>query len=168
MVKKVKRSDLKDLNKQKKEIPNYGSISDSFGNVQQFIEKNKKIVYASTGLIIVLCIILLLMPSKGEVYFSESECTTGMRVTLEDTNVKFETDVRSFEGWGSGNMYFDEGGYFYLYDTNDEIIDFGNFRERAGPNYEYQSGILEIEVSESPKSVGIICHPTYEKQIKTF
>jgi hypothetical protein len=169
MVRKVKRSDLDDLNKQKKETQNYEIIgSDSFDNVQQFIGKNKKIVYGSTGLIIVLCIIFLLIPSKGEVYFSESECRTGMRVTYEGTDVKFETDVRSFDGWGSGHMYFDESGYFYLYDNNDEIIDSGNFRERAGPNYEYQSGILEIEVSESPTSVGIICYPTYEQQIKTF
>tara|TARA_B100001142_G_C14106197_1_gene567244 strand:- start:241 stop:753 length:513 start_codon:yes stop_codon:yes gene_type:complete len=170
MVRKVKRSDLDDLDKQKKETQNYGIIgSDSFDNVQQFIGKNKKIVYGLTGLIIVLCIIFLLMPSKGEVYFSESECTTGMKVTYEGTDVKFETDYRDFgDVWGSGNMYFDDGGFFYLYDENDNIIDSGNFRERAGPNYEYQSGILEIEVSESPTSVGIICHPTYEQQVKTF
>ena len=97
MVRKVKRSDLDDLNKQKKETQNYEIIgSDSFDNVQQFIGKNKKIVYGSTGLIIVLCIIFLLMPSKGEVYFSESECATGMKVTYEGTNVKFETDYRDF------------------------------------------------------------------------
>jgi len=158
MVKKVKRSELKNHNKEK----DY-----SFDNLRKVLEENKKIVYGSTGLIIILSVIFLLMPSKGEVYFSESECTTGMRVTYENTNVKFETDVRSFEGWGSGHMYFDDG-YFFLYDDNNQIIETGNFKERAGPNYEYQSGILEIEVSEIPTSVGVICDPSYYEQIKKF
>jgi hypothetical protein len=136
--------------------------------VLDYMSSKQKVYSIGGALILVLSLYFLLMPARGEVYFSESECTTGMRVTIVGTSVKFETDIRTFDGWGSEHMYFSQGDYFVLYDKDNNVVDEGGFRDRAGSGYEYQSGILEIEVTETPASVTVACYPDWAENTKSF